>query len=375
VISRPVFGRVLAWVARSRSSDLFLLAVLLLALGTAYAADVAGLAAPIGAFLAGVVIAESDFRHQIQDDIRPFRDVLVGLFFVTVGMELAPASAAGSPWAVLAWIMVFVPGKAAVALLSGVLLRWPLQTAVRVAIILSHGGEFGLLLLTQAIASGVIAPALGQPALLALAITMGLAPLLIQSNGRIARLVLSGFWRPAAEREEGGADPESGNGRGHVLVCGYGRIGRLVVTVLEAANVPCVTLEADLERFRQAKEQGCRVVFGDASRSTVLEAAGLPRATLIVVTFDHRPAVERLLHHARDAHPGLPSLLSTGDDTDVAALSQAGVTAVFPENLAAGLALADQALVLSGLSQERAARVITEVRAQLNPELQGRVGI
>jgi monovalent cation:H+ antiporter-2, CPA2 family len=221
----------------------------------------------------------------------------------------------------------------------------------------------------------MIAPAFGQPALLALAITMGLAPLLIQSNGRIARLVVSRLWRPAAEREEGVTGPESGNGRGHVLVCGYGRIGRLVVTVLEAANVPCVTLEADLERFRQAKEQGCRVVFGDASRSTVLEAAGLPRATLIVVTFDHRPAVERLLHRARDAHPGLPSLLSTADDTELAALSQAGVTAVFPENLAAGLALADQALVLSGFSQERAARVITEVRARLNPELQGRVGI
>jgi CPA2 family monovalent cation:H+ antiporter-2 len=160
-----------------------------------------------------------------------------------------------------------------------------------------------------------------------------------------------------------------------VLICGYGRVGRLVATVLEAANVPYVAIESDLTRFRRAREKGHRIVFGDASRRSVLEAAGLPQASLLIVTFDRRPAVERLLHHARQRHPGLRSIVSTTDDRDFSALTMGNIAAVFPENLAAGFALADQALILSGFTQEDAARVITEVRARLNPELSGRVGV
>jgi CPA2 family monovalent cation:H+ antiporter-2 len=375
VISRPLFRGVLSWVARAKSADLFLLSVLLLALGTAYGARLAGLAAPIGAFLAGMVIGESDFRHQVEDDIRSFRDVLLGLFFVTVGMELNPSVVTVSPLTVVAWIIIFVPGKAMIAAISGALLGWPAQMAVRVAVVLAHGGEFGLLLLTQAIAAGTIAPQVGHPALLALALTMGIAPVLIQRNDRIARIVAATLWRLTATAEQAAITDESRHQGSRVLICGYGRVGRLVATVLEAANVPYVAIESDLTRFRRAREKGHRIVFGDASRRSVLEAAGLPQASLLIVTFDRRPAVERLLHHARQRHPGLRSIVSTTDDRDFSALTMGGIAAVFPENLAAGLALADQALILSGFTQEDAARVITEVRARLNPELSGRVGV
>lgn len=148
LVSRPVFRMVLTWVARTRSADLFLLAVLLLALGTALAAHLVGLSPPIGAFLAGMVVGESDFRHQVEDDIRPFRDVLLGLFFVTVGMEVDPSIIAVFPGMVLGWIAVFVPGKALATAVVAAIMRWPMQSGIRVAAILAHGGEFGLLLLT-----------------------------------------------------------------------------------------------------------------------------------------------------------------------------------------------------------------------------------
>ena len=375
LVSRPVFRVALSWVARARSADLFLLSVLLLALGTAFAVRLAGLAPPIGAFLAGMVIGESDYRHQVEDDIRPFRDVLLGLFFVTVGMEVNPSILAVSPWAVLAWTIAFLPGKALATALVATIMRWPAQVGARVAVTLAHGGEFGLLLLTQAIGAGVIGPDVGQPALLALAMTMGVAPVLIQRNAWIGQLVGGVSQRLTTAAEETAIRDESQRLGDHVLLCGCGRVGRLVAIALEAAKIPYIAVESDLTRFREARRRGHNVVFGDASRRRILEAAGLHRARLLVATFDRRAAVERLLHHARQQNPNVPSIVSAADDRDVSALAMAGAATVFPENVAAGLALADQALLLSGFTQEDAARVITAVRAELNPELRGRVGI
>jgi CPA2 family monovalent cation:H+ antiporter-2 len=147
-VCEPVFRTWLTWVARTNSADLFLLTVLSLALGTAFAGRLAGLSAPIGAFLAGMVVGESDFRHQVEDDIRPFRDVLLGLFFVTTGMEVDPSTITAAPVAVLAWIIACLPGKALVVLLVGAIMRWPAPVSTRAALILAHGGEDGLLLLT-----------------------------------------------------------------------------------------------------------------------------------------------------------------------------------------------------------------------------------
>jgi monovalent cation:H+ antiporter-2, CPA2 family len=287
IVSRPVFRTALSWVAQTKSADLLLLASLLLALGTAFAAHRAGLAAPIGAFLAGLVVGESDFRHQVEDDVRPFRDVLLGLFFVTVGMEIDPSIVAVAPWAVVVWVVAFLPGKVLATLVVAAIMRWPAQAGIRIAVVLAHGGEFGLLLLTQAMGGGIIQPRLGQPVLVGLVLTMALAPVVRR----------------------------------------------------------------------------------------ILEAAGLPRARLLVATFDRRLAVERLLHHARQWNPALPSIVSAADDREMSELATAGASVVFPENLAAGLALAHQVLLFSGFTQDDASRVITTVRAELNPELRGHVGV
>jgi K+:H+ antiporter len=220
----------------------------------------------------------------------------------------------------------------------------------------------------------IVDPEVGQPALLALAGTMAVAPILIQWNSRIGQL-FGGSSPHFATAEEAAIREESQRLADHVLLCGCGRVGRLVAVVLEAAKVPYIAVESDLTPFREARHRGHNVVFGDASRRRILEAAGLPRARLLVITFDRQPAVERLLHHARQRNPNAPSIVSTADDRDMTALATAGAAAVFPENLAAGLALAHQALLLTGFTQDDAAGVITKVRAELNPELHGRVGM
>ena len=373
-VCQPVFRTWLTWVARTNSADLFLLAVLLLALGTAFVGRLAGLSAPIGAFLAGMVVGESDFRHQVEDDIRPFRDVLLGLFFFTTGMEVDPSTVTAAPMAVLAWMIACLPGKALVVFLVAAIMRWPAPVGARAALILAHGGEDGLLLLTQAMRVGAIEPNVGQPALLALAATMALGPMLIQRSARFAELVSGASHRARADAEEAAIREESQDFRDHVILCGCGRVGRPVSLVLEAAKVPYIAIESDLIRFRRAKKAGHKVVFGDAGRKRVLEAAGVARARLVVVTFDRRHAVERILHYAREQNPAVSSIVSAADDQELLPLARAGASTVFPENVAAGLALANQVLLVCGLSQDNAANIVTAVRAELHPELRGRVG-
>jgi CPA2 family monovalent cation:H+ antiporter-2 len=375
VVARPVFRTALAWAARTRSAELFLLCSLLLALGTAFAAHVAGLSPPIGAFLAGMVVGESDFRHQIEDDIRPFRDVLVGLFFVTIGMQVDLAIVAAAPLAVVAWALVFLLGKAVLVALVARALRWPAHVALRVGVILAHGGEFGLLLLTQAIDAATIGPDRGYAMLVALIFTMALAPILIQRSAAMADLAGIAATAAGTRKEEDAVACGSRDLKDHVILCGCGRVGRLVAVVLEVAKVPYIAIESDLSRFRVAKASEHNVVFADATRATILHRAGVERARLLVVTFDERKAIERVLHRARHLNAETVSVVSADDDRELPTLTAAGATVVFPENIAAGLALADQVLLLTGLSQEQAANIITEVRAELNPELQGRVGI
>lgn len=373
MVARPLLKWLFSWVVKVHSADLFLLTALLVALGTGYIVHLAGLAMPIGAFIAGLVIGESSFRHRVEDDIRPFRDVLVGLFFVTVGMGIDPAILMSSPEVVLAWVAVFVVGKLGLTFLAGLLLRRPATLALRVAIVLAHGGEFGLLLLALSMGMGLLPAQVGQPIMLALALSMALAPLMIQRSGVAERF--SGRRRSRTSASEAAMRDASAGLREWVLLCGCGRVGRLVATALEAANQSYLAIECDLVRFNEAQRQGHHVVFGDAAHRRILEAADLRTVKLLVVTFDSPPAVERVIDLARECNAQTPCIVSASDDRDVGPLAATGATVVFPENLAAGLGLADQTMLLCGMSQSEAGQVITTLRAELNPELRERVGI
>jgi CPA2 family monovalent cation:H+ antiporter-2 len=373
--SRIAFRTVLSWVARLRSPEPMLLTSLALALGTAFLTYRAGLSPPVGAFLAGMAIGETDFRHQVEDDIRPFRDLLVGVFFVSVGMDIDLGLFAMAPAAVLIWLALLVPGK---AVLVGAIVRaagWPASVAARTSACLAQGGEFGLVLLQAAMQAGIVSETVGQPSVVAIAVSMGLAPLFVRQNERIGRWFNLREQSRAEAVDVSAARANAAEMDNHVILLGCGRIGRLVASVLEEAHLQCLAFEKDLDRFREAKRLGHHVVLADGSRSHVLGAAGLKRARLLVITFDHQRPLERILHYARHQNPDLTTLVSASDDRKLAAIADAGAAVVHPENLAAGLALGNQALLLLGLSHQEAAKIVMDTRATLNPELGGAVGV
>jgi CPA2 family monovalent cation:H+ antiporter-2 len=216
--------------------------------------------------------------------------------------------------------------------------------------------------------AGAITETRGQVALFTLAMTMGLAPILVQKNGRIAELVTAGPRRRQDSSEETAAVEASHRLENHVLLCGCGRVGRLVATALEAANLPYVAIESDIERFRQAKWQGHNVVFGDATRNGLLEAAGVTRARAIAVTFDHPLAVERIVHFTRQRNPRASVVVSAADERRLAGSGTAGTVTVLPESFAAGLELAGHVLMLSGLDRNLIIEVLAKIRTRLTQE-------
>jgi CPA2 family monovalent cation:H+ antiporter-2 len=189
-LGRPVLRAALAWIGQRKSVDLFLLSALLLALGTAYIAQRLGAAPTIGAFLAGVAVGESDLRHRVSEQLRPFRDMLVGLFFVTVGMQIDPKAIAASPLLTLLWLAVFIFAKAVLAALATRAARFETISCVRAAVVLAHASELTLLILTQAINAALLPVRAGQAMLIAAALSMGLAPVIIEHNHAIAARTL-----------------------------------------------------------------------------------------------------------------------------------------------------------------------------------------
>ncbi len=326
-----------------------------------------GLSLPIGAFLAGMVVGESDFRHQVEDDLRPFRDVLLGLFFFTIGTQIDPLAAAERPAATLAALALFLGLKALVVLLVTLPTPWRGQAGLRSALVLAHGSEFGLLLLSLAARQeGLLPQSLAQPFLMGLVISLALAPLLIQHNGRLAALLWPGRDEGDGEAYERHASDASRSLDNHVILCGCGRVGRLVASVLESAGIPYLAIESEYGQLEHARRRGHRVIFGDASRSRMLDAAGLRRAGMVVITFDRWASVEKMLHHIRHTSPTIHVVVSARDDRDQDRFIAAGANAVLAENLAAGLSLGAHTLEAMGLPHEEVNRHIETLRATLH---------
>jgi CPA2 family monovalent cation:H+ antiporter-2 len=371
VLARRSLARLIEWVARSRSAELFLLAVLAAILSATFVAGAIGLSLPIGAFLVGMIIGESHFRHQVEVEIRPFRDVLLGLFFFTVGMAIDVGAVVAAPVVTLACVLLLVSGKALVVYVAARAMGWGTMPALRAGIVLANAGEFALLITTQAMTAGLVDRTAGQLVLASTALSMALAPVLLQWNGRLAQLVGHQVAEHPPPWDEAAIEKIGESLNGHVILCGCGRIGSLVAKALAASGVPAIAIESDVERFRAADQQALRVIFGDGTRYSILKAAGVERAGIVVVTFSDRKDVERLLHQVRHFLPSLPVIVSTADNTMLLSLVEAGATRILPENLAAGLALVAQTLLTLGFSPEAVERKIIKILLYLNPELRG----
>lgn len=357
-------------VARAKSAELFMLNVLFITLGLAYVTDSAGLSLALGAFLAGVLISETEYRYQVESDIRPFRDVLMGLFFVTVGMLLDFGVVAELWRQVLAALVLLIVFKLVIVLLLAGLFNQGWATALRTGLSLAQAGEFGFVLLAVALQHGLLDHQQQQYLLAAMVLSMLLAPLLVQASDRLARHLEGGDWtRKAVGIHEIAA--RSFGISNHVILCGYGRSGQSLARLLEAEQVPYIALDHDPRRVRAAATAGEPTVFGDSTRAEVLLAAGVRRARAVVVTFANTPEAEKTLGAVQSIKQEVPVIVRTLDETDMEKLMDAGATEVVPEVIEGALMLGSQTLLMAGLPLSRVLRRIRTTREARYRSLRG----
>ena len=356
-IMRPWFQ----WVAGRKSPELFTLNLLLFTLGLAFLTESAGLSLALGAFLAGMLVSETEYRYQVEDDIKPFRDVLLGLFFVTIGMRLDLMQVMANWGDVLILVTAIVLGKG--LLVAGLSMAFgsARPTAARTALGLAQAGEFGFVLLAQAADLKLLGAEVTQPVLAAMVMSMLIAPVLINRMDSLTRLLAGSEWAGRAKEVHDIAVKTFGKTK-HVIVCGYGRSGQNLARLLEAEGVTFVALDADPERIRAVAASGVSVVYGDASRREVLVAAGLSRAQAVVVTYSDLHSSMAILRHVRELRPELPVVVRTIDDTHIDALKAAGAAEVVSEVMEGSLMLASHALMLLGVPLSQVLKRIRKVR-------------
>jgi len=357
---RPLFHE----IAASNAPELFTFAVLFVAIGASAATHAAGLSFALGAFLAGMMLAETEYRYQVEAGIRPFRDTLLGLFFVTIGMQLdVPELIAHLP-VVLALLAGILLIKATIVTLAARPFAGQWFKALRAGIVLSPGGEFGFALIAMLLDNRLIGPRFTQPLLAAITLSMLVAPFLIRHNKRIARVLLrqDGPERSGLERIE--AANLALARREHVILCGYGRVGQNVARVLEGEGFEFLAMDLDPMRVRSALAAGDAVIYGDAADDGVLKSAGLERATAIVVTFSDTARSLAIVRAVRRLRKELPILVRAIDDTHLENLLSAGATEVVPETFEAALTLVSNTLHMLDVPPSRVIRAIGEIRRQ-----------
>ena len=358
-LMRPLFDG----VARLKSSELFVLFVLLVALGLAYVTERAGLSLALGAFLAGMLISETEYRYQVGDYVKPFRDVLLGLFFVTIGMLLEPRVLVQRFPTVIGVFALLLATNLAVIFVLARLFGASKPTALRQALALAPAGEFGFVLLALAQRSGAMEEQALQVLLAASLLSMLAAPLILARMESIVLYLVSSEWEQRALALHSVA-VRSMSTRGHVICCGYGRSGQALTRFLEREKVSVIALDSDPERVREAAAAGDSVVFGDAGRREVLMAAAIQRAAAVVVSFADTPKALAILAHVRELKPEIPVIVRTFDDSDVGRLKEAGAAEIVAEVVEGSLMLATQTMMQLGLPLNRVLRSLRDVRAE-----------
>jgi len=357
--------RVMRWwltlVARRKSEELFVLNLLMVTLGLAWLTELAGLSLALGAFIAGMLISETEYKHQVETDIRPFHDVLLGLFFISIGM-LLDWRLVGVRWGlVLLLVVAPVLFKLVLVTVLARMLGASAGVSLRTGLYLAQAGEFGFVLLTLAQQNRLVPPSLLNPVLASMVISMLATPFIIMYSNRIVMKLVASEWLQQSLQMTTIAR-KSINANKHVIICGYGRCGQNLARMLEQEGIPYMALDLDPDRVRQAAAAGDSVVFGDAARLQALVAAGLARASAVVVTYLDVGGAMKVLANARSHAPQVPVIVRTQDDRDLEKLQAAGATEVVPEAMEGSLMLASHALALVGVPMRRVIRIVQDQR-------------
>jgi CPA2 family monovalent cation:H+ antiporter-2 len=357
-------------VVKRRSQELFMLNMLLITLGAAWITERAGLSLALGAFVAGMLISETEYKHQVEEDIKPFRDVLLGLFFITVGMLLNVQLVIQNWWLVL--VLLMAPVLLKFALIAGLAKMFGASDGVslRTGLALAQAGEFGFVLLNLAGGTNLIDSFLIQVVLAAMVLSMLLAPFIIAKSDQIVMKVSANEWMMQSLALTKIASRTMATNK-HVIIAGFGRSGQSLATLLSEESIDYHALDLDPERVQEAQTAGASVSYGDASRRESLVAAGIYRASAIVITYADTRSALKLLHMVHELAPTLPVIVRSHDDSDLDRLKEAGAAEVVPELMEGSLMLASHALVMLGVPLRRVVHRVQAAREARYASLRG----
>ena len=355
---KPLFQE----IARSRLRELFTLAVLFVVLASAWVSHTAGLSLALGGFLAGMMLAETEYRHQIETVIRPFRDILLGVFFITVGMLLDVRLLVNEFALVFSMLLGLIVLKATTAATVSRYFTGSWFKAIRTGVVISIAGEFGIALLTLVLQGDVLSMQIGQPLLVAIALSMIVSPFIISNNKWVARFLLREKGPPGTAIDREDAATHGIAQREHVILCGFGRVGQNVARVLESHNFEYIALDLDPARIRAARHAGDPVMFGDSTDEEMLIRSGLERASAVIITFADPSTSIAILRSIRRLRQDVPVLVRTADDARLEELRAAGASEVVPETFEASLMLVSQALILLNVPVVKVVRTVSEIR-------------
>jgi len=351
-VGRIALRPILRLVAGTQSREAFVAIVLLLSIGTAAITGVVGLSMALGAFLAGLLVAETEFRHQVKIDIEPFKGLMLGLFFLSVGMGIDWRIVLDNPFLIPASAVGLIALKVAINFLLCLGWRLPKERAAEVAITLGQAGEFGFLVVGLSVSVGLLASDIGQFMLIVVGLTMLATPALDWLARRTATALKSGGDDVSAE------GPVDDDLEGHVIIAGFGRVGATIASVLDRQDIRYIAIERDIAIVREAMEEGRPIRIGDASRIDILHDAGLKRASAIVVTIADKETTEALTEEIRRLAPRLPVFARARDASHAARLHDLGATVAVPETVEGSLRLAELLLIESGTDDEVANRQV-----------------
>jgi len=357
-------------VVKRRSQELFMLNLLMITLGAAWITEKAGLSLALGAFIAGMLISETEYKHQVEEDIKSFRDVLLGLFFITIGMLLNVHLVLEHWWLVL--LLLVGPVLLKFVLIAGLAKLFGSTTgvALRTGLALAQAGEFGFVLLNQAGGLQLMDPLLIQVILASMVLSMLAAPFILAKSDAIVMKLSANEWMLQSLALTQLATRTMSSQK-HVIIAGFGRSGQSLAKLLEEEGIPYHALEMDPDLVHDTREAGANVSYGDAARRESLVAAGIHRAAALVVTYASTPSALKVLHHANELAPTLPVIVRSHDDADLDKLLEAGATEVVPEALEGSLMLASHALVMLGVPLRRVVHRVQSARDERYTSLRG----
>ncbi len=359
LVGRRVLGPLFRALVRRHQPDVFMALTLLAALSIGGATAAAGLSMALGALLAGLLLSETEYRHEIEVTVEPFKGLLMGLFFMAVGMSVDPRAVLANPVAIAGSVAGLVLLKAALVapILRASGLTW--GQAVEGGLMLGQGGEFAFIVVGAAAAGGLLSGEVAQFMLLVVSLSLLATPLVATLGARLGRRID----RQRVPREAPDGAPRASSAKGHVVIAGFGRVGRLLADVLARQGSTFVAIEHDARLVAQARAEGLPVYFGNASHPELLRRLGTAHAAAIVITMDRASIARRTVQAVRRECPALPIFARSRDEAHAEELLAAGATEVVPETLEAGLQLATYALLASGLP-DRDADAIVDVERQ-----------